>query len=223
MSTGRLTWLQDRWNSGQLVDERPLPRFRIRYSDAAAQIIDRYRRERVDHLDGPRGPDIQRSLRAIEERGRKAIGGRWGFTLTESLIVRESYRLYNTEHYWRLPDEGLRSCARAARQAFSARPGCSGGPPSTDRWAVPLVRELDGLWFCELRARELQLMRQREARHCPTLPVRSGKATAAEAERLEAELFKLVRRALRVCGIRGQSDANIERLLAEPVDEQAIG
>lgn len=213
MSTGRLTWLQDRWNSGALVDERPLPRFRIRYSGTAAQIIERYRRERADHLDGPRGPDIQRSLRAIEDRGRAAIGRRWGYTLTEALIIRESYRIFNTEHYQRLPDEGLRLCARAARLAFSARMGAAGGRPSSDNCTVPLVRELDGLWWRELRHIELRRMRKLEVRGYPALPMRSGKATPSEAEQLDAELFKLIRRALRVCGVRGLSDSNITRLL----------
>lgn len=223
MTTGRLTWLQDSWNAGELVDDRPSPRWVTRYGSAAARIVDQHRRDSTRRDDGPRGPDIQRSLRVIEQHGRAAIGRRWGFTLTESLLLRESYRLYYTEHYRRLPDEALRQCARAARIAFSTRPGSSGGRPPTDAIAISLVRELDSLWWRDLRHAELKLMRQREHRCFPVVPMRVGKPAPSEIARLEIEQFKLLRRALRVCGIRGLSDSNIERLLNAPADAQSIG
>lgn len=223
MTSGRLTWLQDSWNAGELVDDRPSPRWVTRYGSAAARIVDQHRRDSTRRNDGPRGPDIQRSLRAIEQHGRAAIGRRWGFTLTESLLLRESYRLYYTEHYRRLPDEALRQCARAARIAFSTRPGSSGGRPPTDSIAISVVRELDSLWWRELRQAELRRMRQLEQRSYPAVPARLGKAVPSELQRLEIEHLKLLRRALRACGIRGLSDSNIERLLNEPAEVSSAG
>lgn len=209
MSTGRLTWRNERWSRGSIVEE--LPRFRTRYGIRMALAVETVRNMLADHLGQPRAQDVRETLKAIRDRGRE-VPIHLLDAQTDCELMRQSYRLFGTEYFERLPDEALRQCAAAALQEFD-RPG---GSPPTDAFVVPLVRRLDDLWLRRLRHRELNLMRKRLRRSFPAIPKRKGPPTAEEAEQLERELFKMLRRALRSCGVRGLTDSNIDRLLNKP-------
>jgi len=208
MSTGKIIWRQDHWLRGRMVKE--FPRLRVRYGRAMAAVVELWCDRMSDEAERPRGQDKRETLEKIINEGKGeclvALPG------IDELLLAQSLALFNTEHYERLPAEGLRMCAKAALDSLPK----TGGAPRTDLLAVPLVNRLSDLWFRRLRHRELNLMRKRQVRPYPAIPKSKGPPTAAERARLEREEYKMMRRALRSCGFRGLTDSNIARLLNKP-------
>ena len=205
MSSGRITWLTERWSRGTIV-ETVRPRFRKRYGDAMSGLVELTRSLLEDELDQPHGQDVRRTLQAIQERGRAAELDRLD-AQTDCELLRESWRAFGTDRYDLLPDDGLRQIAGAALEAFE-RPA---GARPTDRYAVSLVASLLRLW----RQREaVELKRIKDRRE------RRGRTVNSEEQRRDDKVkrnkarLRMLRFALRAAGIK-TGPKNIERLITE--------
>lgn len=204
MSTGRLTWRNERWSRGSIVEE--LPRFRARYGGGIAAATETARSLLADELDQPRAQDVRRTLRAIIERGGEVPLGDLDRE-TKCELMRQSYRLFGTEHFERLPDEGLRQCASAALEEFER----SGGPTSTDGEALRLVASLLRLW----RQREaVELKRVKDRRQRRGQSVHSEEQRRLDKIALNQARLRMLRFALRAAGIKA-GPKNVERLVTE--------
>ena len=204
MSSGRITWLTERWSRGTIVED--LPRLRARYGDAVGGAVELTRALLEDEIDQPRGQDVRRTLQAITERGRAAeLGGLDAQTDCE--LLRESWRAFGTDRYDLLPDDGLRQIARAALEAFD-RPA---GARPTDRYAVSLVASLLRLW----RQREaVEQKRIKDRRQRRGQSVHSEEQRRLDKIALNQARLRMLRFALRAAGIKA-GPKNIERLITE--------
>lgn len=204
MSSGRITWLTERWSRGTIVEA--LPRLRARYGDAVGGAVELTRALLEDEIDQPRGQDVRRTLEAIEERGRAAeLDGL--DVQTDCELLRESWRAFGTDRYDLLPDEGLRQIARAALEAFD-RPA---GARPTDRHAVSLVTSLLRLWR-QREAVELKRIKDRRERRGRT--VNSEEQRRDDKVKLNKARLRMLSYALREAGIKA-GPKNIERLITE--------
>lgn len=204
MSTGRITWLTERWSRGTIVET--LPRLRARYGDAMGGAVELTRSLLEDDLDQPRAQDVRRTLKAIAERGRAAELDCLD-TQTECELLRECWRAFGTDRFDLLPDEGLRQIARAALDAFD-RPA---GAPRTDRHAVSLVVSVLRLWR-QREAAELKRIKDRRGRQ--KRRVHSEEQRRLDKIALNQARLRMLRFALRAAGIKA-GPKNIERLITE--------